>query len=142
MMVQCTITTHTSFNVPTNPPSNTSYQAGFDDVQASPADAAPATVEISQEPVIESEQPVNGVSLDQAQSEEFQDAFEAAVAEQLGVDPEDVDVTDVSINEETGAVTVTYQVTGVDELDQIDAQKGAESDEMAEAIASNLQDAG
>ena len=64
------------------------------------------------------------------------------MAEQLGVDPEDVDVTDVSINEETGAVTVTYQVTGVDELDQIDAQKGAESDEMAEAIASNLQDAG
>ena len=76
MMVQCTITTHhykhTSCNPPTNPPFNTFYQAGFDDVEASPADAAPATVEISQEPVIESEQPVNGVSLDQAQSDEFQ----------------------------------------------------------------------
>ena len=47
-------------------------EAGFDDAQVSPADAAPATVEISQEPAIESEQPVSGVTLDQAQSENFQ----------------------------------------------------------------------
>ena len=59
--------------------------AGFDGADVQEADAAPATVEISQEPVIESEQPVNGVSLDQAQSDEFQDAFEEAVAGKLGV---------------------------------------------------------
>ena len=47
-------------------------EAGFDDAQVSAADAAPATVEITQEPVIESQQPVNGVTLDQAQSDEFQ----------------------------------------------------------------------
>ena len=87
-------------------------EAGFDDAQVSPADAAPATVEVTQEPVIESEQPVNGVTLDQAQGEVFQEAFEEAVAEQLGVDPEDVDVTDVSRDEDTGAINVTYQVTG------------------------------
>ena len=80
--------------------------------RAGPADAAPATVEVTQEPVIESEQPVNGVTLDQAQGDVFQEAFEEAVAEQLGVDPEDVDVTDVSRDEETGAINVTYQVTG------------------------------
>ena len=47
-------------------------EAGFDDAQVSAADAAPATVEITQEPVIESQQPVNGVTLDQAQSDKFQ----------------------------------------------------------------------
>ena len=59
--------------------------AGFKGADVQPADAAPATVEISQEPVIESDQPVNGVSLDQAQSDEFLDAFEEAVAGKLGV---------------------------------------------------------
>ena len=34
------------------------------------------------------------------------------MAEQLGVDPEDVEVTEVSRDEETGAINVTYQVTG------------------------------
>ena len=72
----------------------------------------------------------------------LQEAFESAVAEQLGVDPEDVDITDVSRDEETGAINVTYQVTGVDEMDQISTQKDAESNDMADAIADNLQEAG
>ena len=59
--------------------------AGFKGADVSPADAAPATVEISQEPVIESQQPVNGVTFDQAESDEFQDAFEEGVAGKLGV---------------------------------------------------------
>ena len=59
--------------------------AGFKSAEVEPADAAPATVEISQEPVIESQQPVSGVTFDQAQSEDFQDAFEQGVADKLGV---------------------------------------------------------
>lgn len=40
-----------------------------------------------------------------------QDAFCAAVAGQLGVDPKDVQVTDVVVDDH-GAVTMSYQVVG------------------------------
>ena len=85
--------------------------AGFKGADVEPADAAPATVEVTEVPVIESEQPVSGVSLDQAQSEEFQDAFEEGVAGKLGLGKDEVEVTGVEKNED-GDVVVTYQITG------------------------------
>ena len=46
--------------------------AGFKGADVSPADAAPATVEISQEPVIQANQPIGGASFEQAQTDDFQ----------------------------------------------------------------------
>ena len=91
--------------------------AGFKGADVSPADAAPATVEVTQEPVIQANQPIGGASFEQAQMGDFQDAFCAAVAGQLGVDPKDVQVTDVVVDDH-GAVTMSYQVVGtwVDQL--------------------------
>ena len=115
---------------------------GFDGADVEEADSAPATVEVTQEPVIEAQQEIaGGVTLEQAQGETFQDAFEEAVAEQLGVDAEDVDITSVETDEK-GAVIVTYQVSDVDPLDQIAVEKAVESDAMADVIADNLQDVG
>ena len=52
------------------------------------------------------QQVFQGVNPEEAQSEEFEDAIEQAVAEQLGVDPEDVEVTSVSTNEKVGNITM------------------------------------
>ena len=148
--------------------------AGFKEADVTPADAAPATVEVTQEPVIQASQPIGGASFEQAQTDDFQvrtfatmtityfppttttppsthpllnipdmyirqhvvitktssqtwtthhsitptlpqpfaifsqDAFCAAVGGQLGVDPKDVQVTDVVVDDH-GAVTMSYQ---------------------------------
>ena len=42
-------------------------------------------MEITEEPVVEATQTIAGVTLEQAQSEEFQEAVEAAVAGRVGV---------------------------------------------------------
>ena len=46
--------------------------AGFKGADVQPADAAPATVEISQEPVVQANQPIGGASFEQAQTDDFQ----------------------------------------------------------------------
>ena len=166
--------------------------AGFKGADVSPADAAPATVEISQEPVVQANQPIGGASFEQAQTDDFQvmhtlsfsssfsfitthctppsfrrvptrvintlssplissyshpilpillsyqDAFRAAVAVQLSVDLKDVQVTDVVVDDH-GAVTMSYQVVGVDPLEQIATSNSVQSMGMADNIAQNLQ---
>ena len=84
--------------------------AGLDDANVQEADAGVATVEVSEEPVIEASQVVNGVTLEQAQTEEFQDAAKEAVVEQLKVPAEDVTITAIAEDEE-GHVVITYQVS-------------------------------
>ena len=61
------------------------HDAGFDDATVALADAEVATMEISEEPVVEATQTIAGVTLEQAQSEEFQVAVETAVAARVGV---------------------------------------------------------
>ena len=46
--------------------------ASFDGAKVQEADAGVATVEVTEEPVIEASQVVNGVTLEEAQSDEFQ----------------------------------------------------------------------
>ena len=96
-------------------------------------------MEITEEPVVEATQTISGVSLEQAQSDEFQDAIEAAVAARVGVDPEDVDITEVTV-EDDGSVEVTYEIHGLDPLDQIATEKTVESEGVANDIADSLQE--
>ena len=49
--------------------------AGFDDAHVREADVGVATVEVTEEPVIEASSVVNGVTLEEAQSDEFQGMF-------------------------------------------------------------------
>ena len=46
--------------------------AGFKGADVAPADAAPATVEVTQEPIIQANQPIGGASFEQAQTDDFQ----------------------------------------------------------------------
>ena len=117
------------------------HDAGFDDAAVAPADAEVATMEITETPVVEATQTISGVTLEQAQGELFQEAVEAAVADRVGVDAEDVDITEVTVNDE-GQIDITYQISGVDPLDQIAMEKTVESEGVANDIADNLQEAG
>ena len=81
---------------------------GFDNADVEAADAQITTVEVIEMPepappapeqVIVAQQEFQGVNPEEAQSEEFQDAVEQAVADQLNVDVEDVTISSVSTNE-------------------------------------------
>ena len=91
--------------------------------------------------MIVAQQEFSGIDPEQAQSEEFEDAIEQAVADELGVGVGDVEVTSVTVDED-GDVTVVYVVQGVDPEDVEEVQQQLESDDMADAIGDNLQDAG
>ena len=87
------------------------------------------------EPVLIAQQEFSGIDIEQAQSEDFQDAVEQAVADQLDIDPALVTVTSVTVDEE-GDVVVVYVVQNPPE----DAEEDLESRDMAEAIGGALQD--
>ena len=93
------------------------------------------------EPVIVLQQDFSGIDAEQAQSEEFQDAIEQAVADELDIGVGNVEVTSVTTNAD-GDVTVVYVVQGVDPEDVEEVQEQLESGDMADAIGDNLQDAG
>ena len=91
--------------------------------------------------VIVVQQEFTGIAPEDAQSEEFEEAVEQAVADELNVGVGDVEVTSVTTDDE-GHVTVVYVVQNVDPEDVEEMQQQLESDDMAEAIGDNLQDAG
>ncbi len=107
--------------------------------QVGPAISGVMTVEITQEPVIVAQQPVGGVSLEQAQQDDFKDAFAAGVGGKLGMNPASIEITGVSEGED-GAIVVAYQVNDVDTLSLIATQKALESEGMGNVIAAKLQD--
>ena len=87
---------------------NNLQDVGFDNADVESADAEITTVEVIEMPepappapeqVIVAQQEFQGVNPDQAATEEFQEAVEQAVADQLDVDVEDVEVTSVNTNE-------------------------------------------
>ena len=55
------------------------------------------------------------------------------------MDPEDVDVTEVTVDDD-GKVEITYQISGLDPLDQIVTEKTVESEGVASDIADGLQE--
>ena len=61
------------------------------------------------EQVIVAQQEFQGVNPEQAESEEFQEAVEQAVADELGVDVEDVEVTSVNTNEKVSELIRTIE---------------------------------
>ena len=61
------------------------------------------------EPVLIAQQEFSGLDIEQAQSEDFQEAVEQAVADQLDIDPALVTVTSATVDEE-GDVVVVYVV--------------------------------
>ena len=58
------------------------------------------------------------------------------------MDAEDVDITEVTIDEDTGDVEITYQISDLDPMDQISVEKTVESEGVASDIAESLQEAG
>jgi hypothetical protein len=111
---------------------------GFDGADVQPAEAAVITVDIAEVPIVEATFTATGVTIEEAQSEDFEIAVEKAVAANLGVDSDSVDVVSVEEGED-GAVVVTFQVADVDVLDQLSVEKALEGDDMSEAIATELE---
>ena len=110
--------------------------------QVGAAASGVATVEITQEPVIEAQQPISGVTMQQAQGDAFQGAFQGAVAERLGVDHDNIVITGVTQDGPNGGMVMSYQVQGMDTPDMADTEHALESNAMAKDIAAGLQDAG
>jgi hypothetical protein len=119
---------------------------GFEvDVEVASAELATvesiAEAERVDEQVIEVQQAVAGVTIEEAQSEEFEAAVESAVAAQLGVFPQDVAVTGVEVSD-AGVVTVTYVVKNVQPDDLEEKKSQLESADVATAVGASLQEAG
>ena len=126
---------HISDTHPDRSPSHPFAQVGT-------AASGVATVEITQEPVIEAQQPISGVTFQQAQGDAFQGAFQDAVATRLGVDHDNIVITGVTQDGPNGAMVMGYQVQGLDTPDMADTEHALESNAMAKDIAAGLQDAG
>ena len=99
-----------------------------------PADAPPAPVQ-----VIEVQASFSGLSAEQAGRDDFQSSFEQAVADQLHVDPLQVQVTSVQVND-GGDVVLVYVVKDIAPEDMQNTQQALESRDIAEAIGDQLEE--
>ena len=86
-------------------------------------------------------QSFSGVTVDEASEPAFETALEAAVADELGVDTDDVAITSTTANDD-GSVAVQYTVTGIAAKKQKKAKATLESSSTASAIADSLQSEG
>ena len=109
-------------------------QISFEEVIEMPEATPPEPVK-----VIEVQVTFDGLSPLQAERDDFQDSFEQAVAQQLGVDEGSVEVTGVFVDDE-GDVVLVYVIKDIPPEDLEATQQALETQDMAQAIGDQLEE--